>query len=46
MEETPVKRFLVNTWPSIYRLINELFYLILQAIKEIIRIATKEIKNG
>ena len=38
MERSGIQRFVYNIWPTIYRLINETFYFIIQVILKTIKL--------
>ena len=46
LEETQARRVAKQVWPSIYRMINETFYFLLNAVKSLIKSMFEEIKNG
>lgn len=45
MEDKGLKRFLINIWPRIYRIINGTLYFIMTVIKSIVSMAIKQLRN-
>ncbi|MCL4418885.1 hypothetical protein M1146_02150 [Patescibacteria group bacterium] len=44
--ENKFKIFLINIWPTIYRVINAVIYFVISLIKGIVTLAIKQIKGG
>lgn len=45
MEENAPKKFLIQIWPTVYRIINGIFYFLLSLIKQTVNLAIKQIKD-
>lgn len=45
MENTELKQTLIKIWPTIYRIINTVFYFLITTIKNIVLYAIKQIKG-
>lgn len=41
-----MRRFLRQIWPTVYKIINTIFYFILTLIKTFFRLAFKQIKDS
>ncbi len=45
MEENRVKIFLMQIWPAVYRIINGIFYFLINLIKSTVSLAIKQIRD-
>ncbi len=45
MEENRVKIFFKQIWPTVYRIINNIFYFLITLIKSIVSLAIKQIRD-
>lgn len=45
MEENSFKKFLIQIWPTIYRVINTLFYALLNFLKKTVTLAIDQLKG-
>ncbi|KKR16052.1 MAG: hypothetical protein UT87_C0006G0027 [Candidatus Levybacteria bacterium GW2011_GWC1_40_19] len=41
-----LKRLLAGIWPTVYRVINTIYYNFISIIKKFLGLAIKQIKNG
>ena len=46
MKENRFKRFLILIWPTVYKVINDLFYTILHFLKSAVKMAIEQLKGG
>jgi hypothetical protein len=46
MEQNNFKRFLIQIWPTIYRIINSFFYALLRFLKSSITMIIDQLKGG
>jgi len=46
MEQSTVKRFLIQIWPTVYRVINNLFYAVLHFLKSSVSMIINQLKGG
>ena len=45
-EKNAIKQFITNLWPSVYRIINILFYSGISLLKKFFYLAIKQIKEA
>jgi len=45
MEENSFKKFLIQIWPTIYRMVNTLFYALINFLKGAVSLAIDQLKG-